>query len=110
MRIGVLGTGMVGRAAAAKLVELDHQVLVGTREPAATLAREEPHPGYGIPPFRVWHERHPGVKLGTSADAAAHGELVVNATPGAASLDVLPLWLRLWGALQTPMFNVKVVR
>jgi hypothetical protein len=22
----------------------------------------------------------------------------------------LPIWLRLWGALQTPMFNVKVVR
>jgi 8-hydroxy-5-deazaflavin:NADPH oxidoreductase len=22
----------------------------------------------------------------------------------------LPLWLRLWGALQVPMFNIKVVR
>ena len=22
----------------------------------------------------------------------------------------LPLWLRLWGALQIPMFNIKVVR
>ncbi|HEX8133882.1 MAG TPA: NAD(P)-binding domain-containing protein [Actinomycetes bacterium] len=91
MRIGVLGTGMVGRAFAAKLVELDHDVLVGTRDPAATLAREEPEPGYGIPPFRVWHEQHPGVKLGTFADAAAHGELVVNATAGAASLEVLRL-------------------
>jgi 8-hydroxy-5-deazaflavin:NADPH oxidoreductase len=80
MRIGVLGTGMVGRAFAAKLVELDHDVLVGTRHPAATLARQEPDPGYGIPPFRVWHEQHPGVKLGSVADAAAYGELVVNAS------------------------------
>jgi 8-hydroxy-5-deazaflavin:NADPH oxidoreductase len=31
------------------------------------------------------------VKLGTFADAAAHGELVVNATPGAASMDALRL-------------------
>jgi 8-hydroxy-5-deazaflavin:NADPH oxidoreductase len=23
---------------------------------------------------------------------------------------LLPLWLRLWGALQAPMFNLKVVR
>ncbi len=22
----------------------------------------------------------------------------------------LPLWLRAWGALETPMFNIKVVR
>jgi len=91
MRIGILGTGMVGQAVAAKLAELDHEVLVGTRDPAATLARDEPHPVYGIPPFRVWHEQHPGVKLGTFPDAAAHGELVVNATAGAASLDALRL-------------------
>jgi hypothetical protein len=91
MRIGILGTGMVGQAVAAKLAELDHDVLVGTRDPAATLARDEPHPVYGIPPFHVWHEQHPSVKLGTFADAAAHGELVVNATAGAASLDALRL-------------------
>ncbi len=46
MRIGILGTGMVGQAVAAKLAELDHEVLVGTRDPAATLARDEPHPVY----------------------------------------------------------------
>jgi predicted dinucleotide-binding enzyme len=66
-------------------------VLVGTRDPAATLAREEPHPVTGIPPFRAWLEQHPGVKLGGFADAAAHGELLVNATEGASSLDALRL-------------------
>jgi predicted dinucleotide-binding enzyme len=90
MRIGILGTGMVGKAIAARLAELDHEVLVGTRDPAATLARDEPD-RYGNPPFRVWHEQHPGVKLGTFADAATHGELVVNATAGAASIDALRL-------------------
>jgi 8-hydroxy-5-deazaflavin:NADPH oxidoreductase len=91
MRIGILGTGMVGKSVAARLAELDHEVLVGTRDPAATLARDEPHPVYGIPPFRVWHEQHPEVKLGSFADAAAHGELVVNATAGTASLEALRL-------------------
>jgi predicted dinucleotide-binding enzyme len=91
MRIGILGTGMAGQSIAARLAELDHEVLVGTRDPATTMARDEPHPIYGIPPFRVWHEQHPGVKLGSFAEAAVHGELVVNATAGAASLDALRL-------------------
>jgi predicted dinucleotide-binding enzyme len=90
MRIGILGTGMVGQAIAARLAELGHEMLLGTRDPATTLARDEPD-GYGNPPFRVWHQQHPGVKLGSFADAAAHGELVVNATAGAASLDALRL-------------------
>ena len=90
MRIGVLGTGIVGRALAAKLAGVGHEVVVGTRDPAATLAREEPD-GFGNPPFRAWHAQHPDVKLGGFADAAAHGELVVNATAGAASLDALRL-------------------
>ena len=90
MRIGVLGTGMVGQVLAAKLAEAGHEVVVGTRDPAATLARQEPD-GYGNPPFSAWHAQHPDVKVGAFADAAAHGELVVNATAGAASLDALRL-------------------
>jgi predicted dinucleotide-binding enzyme len=90
MPIGILGTGTVGQALAAKLAELDHEVLVGIRHPVATLAREEAG-GYGSPPFRIWYEQHPEVKLGSFADAAAHGELVVNATDGGASLDALRL-------------------
>ena len=89
MRVGILGTGIVGQSIAGRLAELDHEVVVGTRDPATTLARHEPHPVYGSPPFRVWHEQHPSVKLATFADAAARGELLVNATAGAASLDAL---------------------
>ena len=90
MRIGVLGTGTVGQVLAAKLAEAGHEVVVGTRDPAATLARQEPD-GYGNPPFSAWHAQHPDVKVGSFADAATHGELVVNATAGAASLDALRL-------------------
>src|SRR5688500_5322107 len=63
MRIGVLGTGMVGRAISGKLAELGHDVRVGSRSA-----------GDGRVLF---------------ADAAAHGELVFNCTNGAASLEAL---------------------
>ena len=63
MRIGVLGTGMVGRAISGKLAELGHDVRVGSRTA--------------------------GDGKVTFADAAAHGELLFNCTSGAASLDAL---------------------
>jgi predicted dinucleotide-binding enzyme len=63
MRIGVLGTGMVGRAISGKLAELGHDVRVGSRTE-----------GDGAVRF---------------ADAAAHGAVVFNCTNGAGSLDAL---------------------
>ena len=90
MNIAVLGTGMVGQAIAGRLHQLGHSVVVGTRDPEATLARNAPD-GMGNPPFSVWHSDHAGVELATFADAAAAAELVVNATSGAAALDVLGL-------------------
>lgn len=87
-RFGVLGTGTVGRAVAAKLAELGHDVVVGTRDPAATLARTAPD-GFGNPPLAVWLEQHPGIQLGTFTQAAAHGEILVNATSGHGSLEAL---------------------
>jgi predicted dinucleotide-binding enzyme len=88
MKIGILGTGPVGQTIAAKLSELGHGVLVGTRDPAATLARTD-NDFFGNPPFKVWREKHPKIELGTFAQAATHGELVVNATQGAVSLEAL---------------------
>jgi len=63
MRIGVLGTGTVGRTIAAKLRELGHDVLIGSRSA-----------GDDAVPF---------------PDAAAHGALAFNCTAGAASLEAL---------------------
>jgi predicted dinucleotide-binding enzyme len=90
MNIAVLGTGMVGQAIAARLHELGHAVVVGTRDPDATLSRTAPD-GMGNPPFPAWYADHPGVALATFAEAAAGAELVVNASSGAAALDVLGL-------------------
>ena len=88
MRLGILGTGVVGKKIAARLAGLGHEVMVGTRNPEETSSRTEPD-RYGNPPFSAWHEEHPEVSLGTFAEAAAHGETVVNATAGAVSLEAL---------------------
>lgn len=88
MRIAVLGTGMVGQAVAGRLAELGHDVLVATRDPEATMARNEPD-AMGNPPFRVWREAHPAVALAALADAAAQADLIVNATNGASSIAAL---------------------
>jgi 8-hydroxy-5-deazaflavin:NADPH oxidoreductase len=77
MRIGVLGTGSVGRTLASKLVALGHEVMMGSRQAGneAAVAWEK---GMG----QLADE-------GNFAEAAGFGELIVNATAGAASLDAL---------------------
>jgi predicted dinucleotide-binding enzyme len=76
MRYAVLGTGMVGTTLATRLAELGHEVAIGTRDPAATQARE------GYAPV-------PGTTLATFAKAGAGAEVVINATNGDATLTVL---------------------
>jgi predicted dinucleotide-binding enzyme len=88
MKIAMLGTGMVGRTLAGKLDELGHDVVIGTRDPASTLARTGSDER-GSLSFTDWHQDHATVRLTSFADAAAHGELVVNATAGVASIAVL---------------------
>ncbi len=84
MKYAVLGTGMVGRTIAARLVELGHDVVIGTRDPGATLARTD-----GDAPYAAWAAQHEDVSLATFADAAAGAEVVVHAASGSAALDLL---------------------
>lgn len=81
MNIGVLGTGVVGRSIATRLVELGHVVALGTRDPANPVAQEWL--------ARVGTAR--GARVATFADTAAHGAMVINATSGAASIAALKL-------------------
>jgi predicted dinucleotide-binding enzyme len=77
MQYGVLGTGVVGLAISNRLAELGHEVMIGTREPAKSADKLT--------------SRHEAVKVDTFAEAAAFGQLVFNATNGAASLEALRL-------------------
>lgn len=88
MKIAVLGTGMVGRILAARLSQLGHDLVIGTRNPKDTLARTTPD-GMGTPPYAQWQDEHPEVRLLGLPDAGAHGEIILNATHGAVSRDAL---------------------
>ena len=85
MKIGILGSGIVAKTIAGKLDSLGHAVTLGTRDVKATLARTEPDMAGG-PSLRLWLESHPRVTLATHAEAAAHGELVINALSGQGAL------------------------
>jgi predicted dinucleotide-binding enzyme len=78
-----------GRAGlAGRLDELGHEVAVGTRDVAGTMARTAPD-GMGNPPYPAWAGAHTRVRLATFADAAARAELLVNATSGGVSMAAL---------------------
>jgi 8-hydroxy-5-deazaflavin:NADPH oxidoreductase len=76
MRIGVLGSGMVAQALSARLAELGHNVVIGTRN---------------ADKLRGWQSSNQRVLIGSFAETAAHGETVINATNGAGSLNALTL-------------------
>ncbi|MBK7395948.1 MAG: NAD(P)-binding domain-containing protein [Myxococcales bacterium] len=88
MKIGIFGTGIVGQTLAGKLAALGHDVVIGTRDPQATLARTEKD-AMGFPAFREWHASHAGVKLVPFAEAAKHAELAVNVLNGGNAVEAL---------------------
>jgi len=88
MNIAIIGTGSVGQAIAGKLSSLGHAVKVGTRDIAATLAKTAPD-AMGAPAYAMWAKGHPKVSLGTFAEAAKFGELVINAASGMGSIAAL---------------------
>jgi predicted dinucleotide-binding enzyme len=86
MQIGILGTGMVGRALAAGFVRTGHDVSLGTRDVDETIVR----PLDGAPAsFADWLAENPSVALADFASAAGVAEVVVNATNGSATLAAL---------------------
>jgi predicted dinucleotide-binding enzyme len=71
-RVGVLGSGEVGRRLAAGFQSRSHDVMIGSRDPDK-------------PELRDWLASDgSGVKAGTFAETAAHGDLLVLAVLGAA--------------------------
>ncbi|HCI5642097.1 TPA: NAD(P)-binding domain-containing protein [Klebsiella quasipneumoniae subsp. similipneumoniae] len=88
MKIGIIGSGMVGRAFALRLAELGHDVVVGTRNVRATFNRTEPD-AKGIPAWQYWAKDHPEIKLVTFTEAGKFADVIINATEGANSLRAL---------------------
>ena len=76
-RVGVLGTGEVGRRLAAGFLSRGHEVMIGSRDPEKPELQEW-LAGEGV-----------GIEAGTFAETAAHGELLVLALFGTAAENVI---------------------
>lgn len=76
MKTGVFGSGTVGQVISARLAELGHNVMVGTRDPGK---------------LSDWLAAHNDIKVGSFEQAAAHGEVLFNATSGIGSLNALTM-------------------
>ena len=74
MKIGILGSGDVARTLAAGFLTHGHAVTLGTRSPDKLAA---------------FAATHPALTIGSVADAAGFGELVVLAVKGTAAAEVL---------------------
>lgn len=79
MKVAVLGTGVVGDTIGSKLVELGHQVMMGSRTADNEKAKA----------FSAKHGYK--AKIGTFADASQFGEIVINCTSGGGSIEALKL-------------------
>ncbi len=78
MKVAVLGTGIVGQTIGSKLVQLGHEVMMGSRDadnPKAVMWAKE--------------ESNSHAMFGTFANAASFGEIIFNCTLGAGSLNAL---------------------
>ena len=79
MKVGIIGTGVVGNAIGTKLVQLGHEVKMGSR-----VANNEK--------AVTWVKTNGGkASQGSFAEAAAFGEMVFNCTKGEISVDALKL-------------------
>ncbi len=74
MKVGVIGSGVVGQTLAAGFLKHGHSVAIGTREPAK---------------LADWAGRNPGAEVKSFAEAAGFGDVVVLAVGGAVALDAL---------------------
>lgn len=85
MKIGIIGGGSVGQTLAAKLLANGHDVVIGIRSvTTAELVKERNFAAT----LAEW-QATTGGRVATMAEAAAHGEIVINATSGMVSLDAL---------------------
>jgi 8-hydroxy-5-deazaflavin:NADPH oxidoreductase len=74
MKVGVLGSGVVGQTLAAGFLKHGHEAMVGTREPSK---------------LADWSKANPKARVGSPSEAAAFGEVIVLAVKGGAAAEAL---------------------
>src|SRR5262249_60279283 len=73
MNVGILGSGTVAKVLGAGFLKHGHAVMLGTRDQAK---------------LAEWQAQHSSARVGSFAEAAGVGEVLVLAVKGAAALDV----------------------
>lgn len=76
MKVGILGSGGVAQFLGAGFLKHGHDLMLGSRDPSK---------------LDAWAEKHPRAKLGSNAEAARFGELLVLSAKGTAALESLRL-------------------
>jgi 8-hydroxy-5-deazaflavin:NADPH oxidoreductase len=74
MKFGILGSGTVAQALGAGFLKHGHEVMLGTRDPAK---------------LKEWNAQQPKAKVGSNADAARFGEVIVLAVKGTVASESL---------------------
>lgn len=74
MKVGILGSGDVGKTLAAGFLKHGHQVMIATRTPDKLAG---------------WSQQNPRARVGDSAETAKFAELMVLAVKGTAAADAL---------------------
>src|SRR5215467_11126077 len=74
MKIGVLGSGVVAQTLGGGFIKHGHEVTLGTRETAK---------------LADWQKQNPKARVGSFADTANFGEVVVLAVKGTVAADAL---------------------
>jgi predicted dinucleotide-binding enzyme len=78
MKIGILGSGTVGKTLGAGFLKHGHEAMLGSRDPQK-------------PEVRQWLQANPAGNVGTFEQAARFGELVVLSTVGSAAEEAISL-------------------
>jgi predicted dinucleotide-binding enzyme len=76
MKIGILGSGMVGRVLGTAFIKEGHQVMLGTRD----VKKED---------VVKWLSQNVGAKAGSFAETAMFGEIILLATSGDITPEVI---------------------
>jgi 8-hydroxy-5-deazaflavin:NADPH oxidoreductase len=76
MKVGIIGSGVVGQTLAAGFVKHGHQVEIGTRDPVK---------------LKEWSAKNPDVAVKSFSDVAAFGDVVVLAVGGEVAQQALAL-------------------
>jgi predicted dinucleotide-binding enzyme len=74
MKIGILGSGDVGKTLAAGFLKHGHEIMVGTRTPEK---------------LAEWRLKYPRIRVASFEDVAKFGEVIVLAVKGQAARDAL---------------------